>query len=163
MDAESQPVALGGGGEFGNNDIAIVTLDTHVENVPSWTLLFSPLTGPTHATITGYGIAGVGTTGIGGAAGIDYRRRSAENMIDALMSSADWVHNPFIGGPGVHSFDNEAHSLYWRISTIRPTTRAIVFGTIAENCSSSHNSSDPSYNPTTTTGTSTVWAAALST
>ncbi|MFL6754741.1 MAG: autotransporter outer membrane beta-barrel domain-containing protein, partial [Sphingomicrobium sp.] len=109
----SQPVSLGGGGEFGNEDIALVTLDTHVENVPTWTLLFTPLSGPTHVTITGYGGAGVGTPGIGDLAGIDYRRRAAENMIDALMSSADWVHTPAIGGPDDHSFDNEAHALYW--------------------------------------------------
>ena len=100
-------------GEFGLGDIALVTLDTHVEDIPTWTLLFSPLTGSVHATITGYGGAGVGTTGIGDAAGIDYRRRSAENMIDALMSSADWVHNPFIGGPDFTAFDFYAHSLYW--------------------------------------------------
>ena len=110
---ESQPVDLGGGGEFGNKDIALITLDTHVENVPTWTLLFSPLTGSTHVTITGYGAAGVGTPGIGDAAGIDYRRRVAENMIDALMSSADWTHTPAIAGPDFHDFDNEAHSLYW--------------------------------------------------
>lgn len=85
----SQPVDLGGGGEFGNEDIALVTLDTHTKNIPTWTLLFSPLSGPAHSTITGYGAAGVGTSGIGSAAGIDYRRRSAENMVDALMSSAD--------------------------------------------------------------------------
>jgi hypothetical protein len=107
----AQPVALGGGGEFGNEDIAIVTLDTHVSNVPTWTLLFSPLPGPTHATIMGYGAAGVGTSTIGSAAGVDYRRRAAENMIDALMSSAEWTHNPFIGGPNFHLFDNLAHSL----------------------------------------------------
>ena len=99
--------------EFGLADVAIVTLDTHVEDIPTWTLLFSPLTGSTHVTITGYGSAGVGTPGIGDAAGIDYRRRSAENMIDALMSSADWLHTPAIAGPDFHDFDNEAHSLYW--------------------------------------------------
>ena len=109
----SQPVALGGGGEFGNEDIALVTLDTHAKDIPTWTLLFSPLSGPAHSTITGYGAAGVGTPGIGSAAGIDYRRRSAENMVDALMSSADWAHNPFIGGPDFHGFDNLAQSLYW--------------------------------------------------
>ncbi|MFL6847705.1 MAG: autotransporter domain-containing protein, partial [Sphingomicrobium sp.] len=99
--------------EFGLVDVALVTLDRHVENVPTWTLLFSPLTGSTHTTITGYGAAGVGTPGIGDAAGIDYRRRVAENMIDALMSSADWIHTPAIAGPDFHDFDNEAHSLYW--------------------------------------------------
>ncbi|MEA3078658.1 MAG: subtilase-type serine protease [Sphingomonadales bacterium] len=99
--------------EFGLADFALVTLDTHVNNIPTWTLLFSPLTGSTHVTIMGYGAAGVGTPGIGDAAGIDYRRRAAENMIDALMSSADWIHTPAIAGPDFHDFDNEAHSLYW--------------------------------------------------
>jgi hypothetical protein len=99
--------------EFGLADIALVTLDTHVEDIPTWTLLFSPLTGSTHVTIMGYGSAGVGTPGIGDAAGIDYRRRAAENMIDALMSSADWIHTPAIAGPDFHDFDDEAHALYW--------------------------------------------------
>lgn len=108
----SQPVALGGGGEFGNGDIAIVTLDTHAKNIPTWTLLFSPLDGPTHATITGYGGAGVGLSGIGNLAGIDYRRRSAENMIDALMTNNDWVDSPAIN-PGNTAFAAHQHAIYW--------------------------------------------------
>jgi hypothetical protein len=108
----AQPVALGGGGEFANEDIALVTLDTHVKDVPTWTLLFSPLDGPTHVTITGYGNAGVGTSGIGNLAGIDYRRRSAENMIDALMSSNDWVDSPAID-PGDTAYADETHVMYW--------------------------------------------------
>ncbi|QNN67890.1 trypsin-like serine protease [Sphingomonas lutea] len=108
----SQPVALGGSGEFANQDIAIVTLDTHAKGIPTWTLLFSPLDGPTHATITGYGGAGVGLSGIGNLAGIDYRRRSAENMIDALMSSADWGMSDAIGG-GAAQFGALTHPIYW--------------------------------------------------
>lgn len=109
----SQPVALGGGGEFANGDIALVTLDTHAENIPTWTLLFSPLDGPTHATITGYGGAGVGLSGIGSLAGIDYRRRAAENMLDALISTRDWVSSDAIGGPGNTQFLTHHHPIYW--------------------------------------------------
>lgn len=108
----SQPVALGGGGEFANGDIALITLDTHAQDVPTWTMLFSPLTGPTHATITGYGGAGVGLSGIGNLAGIDYRRRSAENMIDALMTNNDWVDSPAIN-PGNTAFASNQHPIYW--------------------------------------------------
>lgn len=108
----SQPVALGGGGEFANGDIAIVTLDTHAQDIPTWTLLFSPLDGPTHATVTGYGGAGVGLSGMGNLAGIDYRRRSAENMIDALMTNNDWVNSPAIN-PGNTAFAAHQHSVYW--------------------------------------------------
>ncbi|MGQ0531200.1 MAG: autotransporter domain-containing protein [Caulobacteraceae bacterium] len=108
----AQPIALGGGGEFANGDIALITLDTHVEDTPTWTLLFSPLDGPTHATITGYGGAGVGLSGIGSLAGIDYRRRSAENMIDALMTNHDWVSSPAIN-PGNNAFIAHQHPIYW--------------------------------------------------
>ena len=108
----SQPVSLGGGGEFANKDIALITLDTHAEDIPTWTLLFSPLTGPVHATITGYGGAGVGLSGIGSLAGIDYRRRSAENMIDALMTNNDWVDSPAIN-PGNTAFAAHQHAIYW--------------------------------------------------
>lgn len=108
----SQPVSLGGLGEFANQDIALVTLDTHADNIPTWTLLFSQLTGPTHAIVTGYGGAGVGLSGIGSLAGIDYRRRSAENMIDNLMTNNDWVNSPAIN-PGNTAFAAHQHSIYW--------------------------------------------------
>ncbi len=109
----SQPIALGGLGEFANQDIAIVTLDTHANGIPTWALLFSPLDGPTHATVTGYGGAGVGLSGIGSLAGIDYRRRSAENMIDGLFSTRDWVSSPAISGPGSTQFLTHQHSIYF--------------------------------------------------
>jgi subtilase-type serine protease len=109
---QSQPVALGGGGEFAHGDIALVTLDTHAQDIPTWTMLFSPLTGATHATIMGYGGAGVGLSGIGNLAGIDYRRRSAENMIDALMTNNDWVDSPAIN-PGNTAFASNQHPIYW--------------------------------------------------
>lgn len=108
----AQPVALGGGGEFANGDIALVTLDTHASGIPTWTLLFSPLEGPTHATITGYGGAGVGLAGIGNLYGIDYRRRAAENMIDALMTNHDWVSSDAIN-PGNNAFIAHQHPIYW--------------------------------------------------
>ena len=109
----SAPVAVGGGNEFANGDIALVTLDTHAKGIPTWTLLFSPLDGPAHATITGYGGAGVGLSGIGNLAGIDYRRRSAENMIDALMSWNDQNTQPAIAGPNSTTRAAFQHAIYW--------------------------------------------------
>lgn len=74
-------------------DIALGVLDTPARNVPTWTLLFSPLTSPAsinpangtgyHVTLSGYGRNGNGTTG---AVGNDFRRRVAENMLGALTS-----------------------------------------------------------------------------
>jgi hypothetical protein len=34
--------------EFANGDIALITFDTHINNVPTWTLLFSPLARDDH-------------------------------------------------------------------------------------------------------------------
>ena len=99
--------------EFALGDIALVTLDTHAAGIPTWAMLFSPLDGPTHASIVGYGGTGVGLSGIGAAAGIDYRRRAAENMIDALMSSNDWATTPAISGPNYTGLNAHQHSLYW--------------------------------------------------
>lgn len=67
-------------------DVAIATLDTPAFDIPTWTMLFSPLTEETHAIITGYGNRGIGTTG---PVGIDWRRRSAENMLSVLGSLND--------------------------------------------------------------------------
>jgi subtilase-type serine protease len=84
-------------------DIAIATLDTPALGIPTWVMLFTPLSGPTHATITGYG--GNGTSASvqagplpSGNTPIDWRRRAAENMIDFLGSLDD--RNDWIFGPG---------------------------------------------------------------
>lgn len=79
---------------FLEGDVALATLDTPATDIPSWTLLFSPLTEETHATITGYGNRGTGTSG---AIGIDFRRRVAENMLSVLGSlddRNDWLFGP---------------------------------------------------------------------
>ena len=71
-------------------DVALATLDTPAANIPTWSLLFSPLPNPGsigaagtgyNVAITGYGRNGNATSGSGS---IDFRRRSAENMIGAL-------------------------------------------------------------------------------
>ncbi|HRK64353.1 MAG TPA: autotransporter domain-containing protein, partial [Terricaulis sp.] len=84
-------------------DIAIATLDTPANDIPTWVLLFTPLSGPTHGVIAGYG--GNGTSASvqagplpSGTAPIDWRRRAAENMIDFLGSLDD--RNDWIFGPG---------------------------------------------------------------
>lgn len=94
-------------------DIAIATLDTPASDIPTWAMLFSPLDGPTHGAVTGYGVSGSHSSASGAApctagtppgdvcrplGGIDYRRRVAENMIDALLSLDD--RDNFLFGPG---------------------------------------------------------------
>ena len=75
-------------------DVALATLDTPAFDIPTWTLLFSPLEEATHAVITGYGSRGTGLTG---AQNIDFRRRVAENMLSVLGSlddRNDWLFGP---------------------------------------------------------------------
>lgn len=87
-------------------DVAVASLDTPAAGVPTWALLFSPLpavdataegTGY-HVAITGYGNNGSGTSGSIG--GIDFRRRSADNMLGALASLDDFEGFLFGGSGG---------------------------------------------------------------
>jgi len=92
-DSLARPEGLG----FLEADIALATLDTPAANIPTWALLFSPLPDPGaiddttgtgyHVNITGYGRSGSGTTGA--SFGIDWRRKSAENMLGSLSSLDD--------------------------------------------------------------------------
>ena len=77
---------LGQGLNFLQSDVAIAALDTPAIGIPTFTLLFSPLTAPAHATITGYGNNGIGSTG---QQTIDFKRRVAENIISVLGSLDD--------------------------------------------------------------------------
>lgn len=91
---------------FLESDIAIATLDTPAANVPTWTMLFSPLPTPDsidlvngtgyHVTVTGYGRNGTGTTG--SSNGIDFRRRVAENTL-GILGSLDDVDTFLFGQP----------------------------------------------------------------
>ncbi|MCD2324194.1 autotransporter domain-containing protein [Sphingomonas sp. IC-56] len=77
-------------------DVALASLDTPAENVPTWALMFSQLPDPGaigaagtgyHVVLDGYGRNGTGATG---SIGSDYRRRLAENMLGALASIDDF-------------------------------------------------------------------------
>ena len=99
-------------GTFRYGDVAIASLDTPAEGIPTWALMFSPLpqTNGTangtgyHVNITGYGNTGTGTSG---AIGADFRRRIAENMLGALASLNDF--ETFLFGSGSGLMQN----LYW--------------------------------------------------
>jgi len=86
---------IGLGNNFLQSDIAMAALDTPAVGIPTWTLLFSPLSAPVHATITGYGDNGVGSTGQGS---IDYKRRVAENVV-SVLGSLDDQDTFLFGGP----------------------------------------------------------------
>lgn len=77
-------------------DIAIATLDTPATNIPTWAMLFTPLDGPTHGSIVGYGNSGNASNP---ELEFDFRRRAAENMISVLGSLDDVDNWLFAGGP----------------------------------------------------------------
>jgi subtilase-type serine protease len=85
-------------------DIALATLDTPAFDIPTWAMLFSPIDAPTHVTITGYGNRGNANSA---TIAIDWRRRSAENMVSFLGSLDDYRNWLFGGG-----FVNNPQSLY---------------------------------------------------
>ncbi|SFF85271.1 Autotransporter beta-domain-containing protein [Novosphingobium sp. CF614] len=101
--------------QFLYSDVALASLDTPAADIPTWAMLFSPLPDPGtigadgtgyHVGITGYGRSGSATTG--SAFGIDFRRRSAENMIGALASLDQF--EDFLFGPGAGV---NPQNLYW--------------------------------------------------
>jgi uncharacterized protein with beta-barrel porin domain len=79
---------IGLGNNFFQSDVAMAALDTPAVGIPTWTLLFSALSAPTHATIEGYGGNGIGSTGSDGS-NIDFKRRVAENIVSLLGSLDD--------------------------------------------------------------------------
>jgi hypothetical protein len=98
-------------------DVATAVLDSPTRNVPTWTMLFSPLPTPGsinpatgtgyHVTIAGYGSTGTGATGSTTTGG--FRRRVAENMLGALTSIS--ARNLFLFGTA--GTPSRPQLLYW--------------------------------------------------
>ena len=86
-------------------DVAIAALDTPAANIPTWALLFSPLsnTGTIGAAGTGFnvGLVGYGNfgTGTSGVSSGDCRRRAAENILGALTDLETFELFLFGGAP----------------------------------------------------------------
>ena len=92
-------------------DIAIATLSDPAFDVPKWAMLFTPLSGQEHVTVTGYGRSGNGIDG--DIQGIDWRRRAGENFVSWLGSFDD--RNEFLFGvPNTGELPQE---LYWTAFT----------------------------------------------
>jgi len=75
--------------DFPGGDVAMATLDTPVIGLPTYGLLFSPITETTEVNMVGYGTTGTGSTGDNG--GLDWQRRVGNNMLDGLFSQADFL------------------------------------------------------------------------
>lgn len=106
-----------GGLGFIEADVALASLDTPAAGIPTWALLFSTLPDPGaidpvtgtgyHVNIVGYG--GTGNAAQGAVEGIDFRRRSAENLLGGFFSLDD--QNNAIFGPGPDTFPQNLYQL----------------------------------------------------
>ncbi|MGE0597687.1 MAG: autotransporter domain-containing protein [Hyphomonadaceae bacterium] len=112
---------------FPGGDLTIASFDTPVIGLPTYGMLFSPLSGPTHATLTGYGTNGDGTNGPNPdpLTSIDWKRRIGENMIDGLYSQNDYVAGVFnVPGAEFTNLDGsgavEAAQLLYHLDFDRP-------------------------------------------
>ncbi len=91
--------------KFLYGDVAVASLDTPAAGIPTWALLFSPLTNTSTITAAGtgfnVGIVGYGNNGTGqsGAAGSDFRRRAAENILGAYTDLQTFEGFLFGGAP----------------------------------------------------------------
>lgn len=100
---------------FIEGDIALATLDTPAFDVPTWTMLLTPLTSETHSLSMGYGVSGSNATAQGPTpcttncsvlGPIDYRRRVVENTLSVLGSLQDrnaWLFGSASAGPNFQS------------------------------------------------------------
>ncbi|WP_019960252.1 autotransporter domain-containing protein [Woodsholea maritima] len=102
---------------FPGGDIAIASFDVPTINLPTYAMLFSPITESTHATVIGYGTTGTGSQGAN--LGIDWKRRVGENMVDGLFSQNDFIS----GAAGAAGYDfggPESAQLLYHIDFDKP-------------------------------------------
>ncbi|WP_119681307.1 autotransporter domain-containing protein [Indioceanicola profundi] len=83
---DERSLELGEGLNFLQADLAIATLDRHATGIPTWAMLFSPLTAQTHVTLSGYGAVGDAENEVTSG---NFRRRAVENMLSVLGSLDD--------------------------------------------------------------------------
>lgn len=82
------PFDLDGEFEFPGGDVSLATLDTPAIGLPTYGMLFSPITESTAVSMVGYGGTGIGS---GANQGIDGKRRAGTNMLDGLFSQTDFL------------------------------------------------------------------------
>ncbi len=104
-------------GNFPLGDVAMGSFSDPVSNLPTYGMLFSPLEGPTHGALVGYGRTGDGSTG--DSIGIDFKRRAGENMIDGLFTQNDYIAGVF-NVPGASFEDPSAEMLLYHVDMDRP-------------------------------------------
>ena len=94
-------------------DVALIALDAPITDVPSLSILLSPLAETTHVLQVGYGTNGTGLTG-GTNAGSRFLRRIGENTLGLLGSTADFIDGVFpTFAPASQTIGFESQNYYW--------------------------------------------------
>ncbi|WP_298301496.1 autotransporter domain-containing protein [uncultured Erythrobacter sp.] len=94
-------------------DIALVAVDQPILDVPSLSLLLSPLAQTTHVLQVGYGTNGTGLTG-GTNAGSRFLRRVGENMLSLNGSLGDFIGGVFSDfAPATQTIGSVSQNYYW--------------------------------------------------
>lgn len=110
------PFGLDGEFEFPGGDVALATLDAPAIGLPTYGMLFSPITEDTPVSMVGYGGTGIGS---GVNVGIDGKRRAGTNMLNGLFSQHDFLGAAFaldIGSP----FGPSGDQLLYHVDFDRP-------------------------------------------
>lgn len=106
-----------GGLSFPGADVAMIALQDPLDNLPSYALMFSPVTTGTHVSQVAYGGHGIGSTG---DVGIDGKRQAGENIIGLIGSQNDFLRGAFRSpGAGVIS-GKDADQILYHIDFDRP-------------------------------------------
>lgn len=111
------PFGLDGEFDFPGGDVALATLDTPAIGLPTYGMLFSPITEDMPVSMVGYGGTGIGS---GVNQGIDGKRRAGTNMLNGLFSQMDFLGAAF-GVPGLAgTFGPSGDQLLYHIDFDRP-------------------------------------------
>lgn len=84
--------AFGSQLSFPGADVALVSLDDPLSQLPTYSMLFSQIPVGTHVQMVGYGSHGTGLTG---DVGIDGKRQAGENILGLVGSQADFFRGAF--------------------------------------------------------------------
>ncbi|WP_081853315.1 autotransporter domain-containing protein [Erythrobacter longus] len=94
-------------------DVALIAVDAPITDVPSLSILLTPLSEVTHVLQVGYGTNGTGLTG-GTNAGSRFLRRVGENMLGLLGSTSDFIDGVFPDfAPATQTLGFESQNYYW--------------------------------------------------
>ena len=80
--------------DFPGADVALISLNDPLANLPTYSMLFSPIPVGTHVQMVAYGGDGIGSTGDSG--NIDGKRQAGKNILGLVGSQNDFLRGAFL-------------------------------------------------------------------